>query len=120
MSRELLGRRLLRLDALYCAAAGVIALLLFMPLAELLGTPRLVPILAGVATLAWALIVHRLATSPTWREPVTMVAGANIIAALAIAALAVIEPDTAARVLLAAVALEVAVFAVAQIAALRR
>jgi len=120
MSGELLGRRLLRLDALYCAAAGAIALLLFAPLAELFGTPRLVPIVAGVATLAWALVVHRLATSPAWREPITMVAGANVVAAAAIATLAILQPAAAARLLLAAVAIEVAAFAAAQFAALRR
>ena len=46
MSGELLGRRLLRLDALYCAVAGLIALLLFAPLAGLLGAPPAV-LLAG-------------------------------------------------------------------------
>jgi hypothetical protein len=120
MSGELLGRRLLRLDAFYCAAAGLIALLLFERLAELLGTPRAVPIAAGTATLAWALVVRLLAANAAWRPRVTIVAVANVAAATAIAVLAVLAPATAARVLLAAVAVEVAAFAGGQIVALRR
>ena len=39
MSGEALGRRLLRLDAAYCAAAGLIALVLAAPLSRLSGVP---------------------------------------------------------------------------------
>ena len=120
MSGELLGRRLLRLDALYCAGAGLVAVLLFAPLADLLHAPPPVLLVAGVATLGWAVFVHRLATRPGWRAPVAAVAVANAAAAAAIVALAVGAPATAARVLLVAVAVEVAAFAAGQFAALRR
>jgi len=120
MSGELLARRLLRLDAFYCAGAGLIAVLLFAPLATLLDTPPAVPAVAGIATVGWAGLVHRLAARPSWRSPVAAVAAANVVGAAAIAALAILAPATAARVLLGAVAVEVAAFAVAQLVALRR
>jgi hypothetical protein len=120
VSGELLGRRLLRLDAIYCAGAGLIALALFAPLARLLETPRAVPLAAGAATVLWAAVLHRLARRAEWRVPVAAVAAANIGAALALAAIAVFAPAAAARLLLAAVAVEVAAFAACQVAALRR
>lgn len=119
MSGELLGRRLLRLDALYCAGAGLIALILFAPLAELFHIPGVLLVAVGVATLVWATLLHRLAVRLEWRAPVAIVAVANVAAAAAIAALAVVAPATAARVLLGAVAVEVAAFAAGQAAALR-
>ena len=120
MTGEALGRRLLRLDALYCAGAGLIALLLFAPLAELFRIPPVLLVGAGVATLAWATLLDRIAQRIDWRRPVAIVAAANVAAALAIAALAVVAPATAARVLLAAVSIEVASFAAGQVVALRR
>src|SRR6266540_3877610 len=120
MSGEVLGRRLLRLDAIYCTGAGLIALVLFAPLARVLETPRTVPLAAGAATLVWAAALLHLARRGAWRIPVATVAAANAGAALAIAVLAVFAPATAARLLLAAVAVEVAAFAAGQVAALRR
>jgi hypothetical protein len=120
VSGEALGRRLLRLDAVYCAGAGAIAIALFGPLARLLETPRAVPVLAGLVTVCWAALVLRLSARRDWRLPVAGVAAANVVAAAAIAVLAALAPATAARVLLAAVALEVGAFAVGQAAALRR
>ena len=120
MSGEALGRRLLRLDALYCAGAGLIALILFAPLAELFDVPAALLVATGIATLAWATLLYRLARRVEWRAPVTVVAVANVAAALAIAVLAVVGRTTAARLLLAAVAIEVCAFAAGQAAALRR
>jgi hypothetical protein len=117
---EALGRRLLRLDAVYCAGAGLLAVALFGPLARLLEIPRLVPIVLGAAAVGWAVVVGRIAGLREWRRPVAAVAGANLVAALAIGALAAVAPTLAAGLLLAAVALEVAVFAVGQTVALRR
>ena len=120
MSGELLGRRLLRLDAGYCAGAGLIALAAFAPLARLLETPQIVPLAAGVATIAWAVLLVRVADRVDWRITVAAVAGANTLGAASIAVLAAFAPGTAARVLLAAVAVEVAVFAAGQLYAVRR
>jgi hypothetical protein len=111
---------LLRLDAVYCAGAGLLAVALFGPLARLLEIPRLVPIVLGAAAVGWAVVVGRLARLREWRRPVAALAGANLVAALAIGALAAVAATLAAGLLLAAVALEVAVFAVGQTVALRR
>jgi hypothetical protein len=120
VSGEVLGRRLLRLDAVYCAGAGLIAVALFAPIARLLEAPQAVPAVAGAVAIGWALVLRSLARRPGWRVHVGSVAAANAVAAGAIAALAVLAPATAARLLLAAVALEVGAFAVAQVVALRR
>jgi len=117
---ETLGRRLLRLDAAYCAAAGLIAVATFAPLSELLAAPQALLVVAGVAAILWALFLHRLARRTAWRTPVAVVAAANLLAAGAIAALAFATPQLAGRLLLAAVAVEVAAFAAGQLAALRR
>lgn len=118
MTGETLGRRLLRLDAAYCAVAGLIVVATFAPLSELLAAPEALLIVAGMAAIVWALFLDRLALGTTWRAPVAVVAAANVLAAGA--ALAFAAPQVAGRLLLAAVALEVAAFAAGQLAALRR
>ena len=120
MSGEVLGRRLLRLDAAYCAVAGLLAVVLFAPLADLFDAPRLVPAAAGAATVAWAVVLHRLARRSDWRQPVAAVAAANTVGAGGLAVLALIASTIAGAVLLALVAVEVALFAVGQLAALKR
>jgi hypothetical protein len=120
MGAETLGRRMLVLDAAYCAAAGTIAIIAFAPLAELLAAPEGLLVAAGAAALAWALVLRRLARAGEWRRPVVVVAVANIAATGALVALALSTPRLAGRLLLAAVALEVAGFAAGQLAALRR
>ncbi|MGH3111617.1 MAG: hypothetical protein ACRDQT_11960 [Gaiellaceae bacterium] len=120
MTGETLGRRLLRLDAAYCTAAGVIAVAAFAPLSNLLAAPQTLLVVAGVAALVWALFLHKLAHRTAWRTPVAVVAAANLLAAGAIAALAFATPQLAGRLMLGAVAAEVAGFAAGQLAALRR
>ena len=118
MTGETLGRRLLRLDAAYCAAAGLIAV--FAPLSELLAAPHALLVVGGAVAVAWALLLHRLARRTHWRTPLVVVAAANVLAAGAIAALAFATPQLAGQLLLAAVAIEVAAFAAGQLTALRR
>jgi hypothetical protein len=120
MTGETLGRRLLQLDAAYCAAAGLIAIVAFAPLAELLAAPEALLVAAGIATLAWALVVRHLAQAARWRGPLTAVAAANIAAAGALGALALATPRLAGQLLLAAVAVEVGGFAAGQLVALGR
>jgi len=120
MSGERLARRLLRFDAAYCAGAGAIAVALCVPLARLFHIPVAVPAAAGAATLVWALLLVRLAGGDAWRGAVARVAGANVVAAAALGALAIVAPMLAGQLLLAAVAVEVAAFGAGQIAALRR
>jgi hypothetical protein len=120
MSGEALGRRLLRLDAAYCAGAGLIALVLAAPLSRLFGVPLLLLAAIGAGTLVWALLVLRFARGTQWRAPLARVAAANAVAAVALVGLAAVSPALAARLLLAAVAVEVAAFAGGQAAALKR
>ena len=120
MTGETLGRRSLALDAVYCAVAGLIAIVAFDPLAELLGAPEALFVAVGAATMVWSLVVHRLARVADWRRPVVAVAAANVVAALGVAALALFTPRLAGQLLLAAVAIEVAAFAASQLVALRR
>ena len=120
MTGERLGRRLLRLDAAYCAVGGLIALVLVAPLASLLGVAEVVLAGSGALSIAWALVLLVLARRPEWRVAVTGVAAINVAAAGGIGALAVLMPALAAQLLLAAVALEVAALAAGQLAAARR
>jgi hypothetical protein len=120
VSGELLGRRLLRLDAVYCAGAGFIAIVFSVPLARLLETPRGIPVVAGVATVVWAALLLRLAGRGAWRASVTAVAAANGLAAVGLGGVAALVPGIAASLLLAAVAIEVAAFAGAQAVAVQR
>jgi hypothetical protein len=117
---EQLRRRLLRFDAAYCAGAGAIAVALCVPLARLFHLPVAIPAAAGAATILWALVLLRLARGGARRGVVATVAGANVVAAGALVALAVAAPVLAGQLLLAAVAVEVAGFGTGQILALRR
>ena len=98
----------------------MIALALLGPLSRLLRVPEAALAAVGALTLAWAYVVVRLARRVDWRRPVAAVAAANVGAAGAIAAVAAISPTLGARLLLGAVAVEVAAFAAAQGVALRR
>jgi hypothetical protein len=120
MSPELLARRWLRLDALYCAAAGDIALAACIPLARLYHVPVAVTAGLGAGVLAWAWLLARFARRRDWRQPLAAVTAANAAAAAAIAALAPAAPALAGSLLLAAVALEVAALAAIQLRTLRR
>jgi hypothetical protein len=113
------ARRWLRLDALYCAGAGVIAVALCVPLGRLFHVPPALAAELGLGTLVWAVLLARLARRRDWRRSTRVVSGANVAGSLGLVALAVAAPTTLARVLLLAVAAEVATFAVAQARTLR-
>jgi hypothetical protein len=120
MTGETLGRRLLRLDAAYCATGGLIAIAAFAPLAEIVAAPSALLVAAGAAAFAWALVLRRFARATQWRAPVAVVAVTNLAAAGAIAALALATPRLAGQLLLAAIAVEVGAFAASQLWALRQ
>jgi len=120
VSGDARARRLLRLDAAYCAGAGALAIALYAPLSRLFEAPQAVFFLVGSAAIAWALVLLRLARAQTWRFSAGAVAAANLVGAAAIAAIAPFAPALAGRLLLVAVAAEVGAFAVGQLAALRR
>jgi hypothetical protein len=114
------ARRWLRLDALYCAAAGAIVLALCVPLGRLFHIAPPLAAVLGAGTLGWAVLLARLAARHDWRRSTRFVAGANVAAAVGLLVLALAAPTMTARVLLLAVAAEVATFAVAQTHTLRR
>lgn len=121
MDRDpLRARRWLRLDAVYCAGAGVIVLALAVPLGRLFHIPPWLAAVIGGATLVWAFLVARLASRGDWRRSVRLVARANAAASLGLLALGVVAPSVAASLLLVAVAVEVAAFAVVQARTLSR
>jgi predicted permease len=117
---ESLGRRTLYLDAAYCAGGGLVAIAAAGPLASVFGVPTALVALLGAAAIAWAGLLLVLARGPRWRRSVALVAAANVAATCGFLALAVLLPRVAAQVLLAAVAVEVLVFAGVQAAAVRR
>jgi hypothetical protein len=114
VSTEARARTWLRLDGAYCAGGGVLALVLARPLGELAHAPAEVFAAVGVGAIAWALVLTWLARQPEWRQPLRLVAAANVAASAAIAVVAFVTPALAARLLFAAVALEVAAFAAVQ------
>jgi len=110
----------LRLDAFYCAAAGALALSLCLPLARLFDIPAEVVAGIGVATVFWAWLLMRLAGREHRRQPLQLVAAANAAASAGVAVLAALSPAAASRLLLTAVAVEVAAFGAVQLRTLRR
>jgi hypothetical protein len=101
-------RRLLR-------GSGVIVLALCVPLGRLFHVPPLAAATLGAGTLGWAVLLARLAARRDWRRSTRLVVVANVAGSLGLLALAVAAPTTVARLLLLAVAAEVAAFAVAQL-----
>jgi len=108
------ARRSLLLDSAYCAGAGILALALAAPFGRLFHVPPAVPAAIGAATIVWAGALAVLARREGWRSTTAVVAAANATAALGVGALAYLAPGTPARLLLAAVAAEVAAFAAVQ------
>ena len=108
------ARRWLRLDAGYCALAGVLTIVLAAPLSHLFHAPSDVVAGLGVATLVWALLLVVVSRAERLERSVALVAGANGVVSAGLAALAAIAPALAARLLLLAVAIEVGAFAAVQ------
>jgi hypothetical protein len=114
------ARTWLRLDAAYCAGAGVLALALARPLSSLLHVPAAALVAIGLATVVWAALLAALARLAEWRQPLRLVAAANAVASVAVGLVAAFTPTDAGRLLLAAVAVEVAAFAGVQLRLLGR
>ena len=117
---ERAARRWLRLDAAYCAGAGLAALVLAAPLGRLFHAPATVLMVLGLLTLLWAAALAVMSRAVTPRRPLALVAAANVAASAAVAVLALVAPALAARLLLAAVAVEVAAIAAVQRRVLER
>ena len=115
------GRLSLRLDAAYCAVAALLLLLFAQPVSRSLQVRPEVTAVAAAGVGGWALLLHLVAGGPRLGRWLGVVLVANVLAAGLIAAVTVARPwQGAVTVLGAAVAVEVALFAISQAAALRR
>ncbi|MEJ3748426.1 hypothetical protein WEI85_34715 [Actinomycetes bacterium KLBMP 9797] len=115
------GRLSLRLDAIYCAVAALALVVFVDPVSRRLDTPPALILAIAVGVGGWAFALHRVAWRPRLRPWLAGVLLANVVAATLIAVLAAVRPwDGAFTVLLAAVAVEVAAFAISQAVALRQ
>lgn len=111
----------MRLDSIYCAVAAVALVLFAEPLSEGLAMPPAVTVAIAAGVGGWAFALHRVARRPRLRPWLVLVLTANVVAATLLAAYAATMPWAGAlTVLLAAVAVEVAAFAVSQAVALRQ
>lgn len=119
VTTERRARRWLRLDALYCVAAGVLTLALTEPLGKLFHVTPELAAGAGAAAVVWGVLLARFATRLRWRAPLALVAIANAAASAALFVLAILAPGVTAHILLVAIALEVAAFASIQLRILR-
>jgi hypothetical protein len=113
------ARRWLRVDAAYCAACAVLAIMFARPLSRLYDVPPGLVLGLGALTLAWASLLVAVSRGDRLLAPLVFVAGANALAAAALAVLALVAPAAGPRLLLAAVAIEVSGFAVVQLRLLR-
>ena len=111
--------RWLRLDAAYCAAGGVLAVVLADRLSELFGVPSRLLVGLGLAAVAWAVLLEVMSRTRRLRSALAAVCVANAIAAAACAVLAALATEAAGRLLLAAVAIEVGAFAAVQLRLVR-
>jgi hypothetical protein len=116
---EVLARRTLRWDAVYCAGGGLLAIAFALPLARFFSVPSLILVATGAASIGWASVLWRLAQLKDWRRFAAIVAAVNLVAVAAIAVLAGFASSPAVSGLLAAVAIEVAAFATVELTALR-
>jgi hypothetical protein len=115
-----LGRLALTADAAYCALTAGCLVVFARPLSDDLGVPIEIVVLAAFGTAGWAALLRQVARHGLLRPWLVRVRAANIVAVVLIVALAAARPRDALSLLLVAVALEVAAFAVVQAAALRR
>ena len=110
----------LRLDAAYCAIVAVLLVVLARPVSGWFDLRPAVIVAVALAVGVWAFALHRAAGGGHLRRWLTGVLVANVAAATGIALLAAVRPwPGAVTLLLVAVAVEVAAFAVSQAVALR-
>lgn len=120
MEGERLARRSLEFDSAYCAVSGTAVVVAAFGLSARLGIPAGVLRGAGIATMAWAVLVGRWSRASDWRLPTGAVAFANGAAAAGLMVAAGRYPPGATRDGLALVGAEVGAFGISQAVALAR
>jgi hypothetical protein len=119
--RWMTGQLSLRFDAIYCAVTAVMLVVFAGPVAERLDAHRLWVLAAAASVAGWAYVLNRAAHRRPLRRWLAGVLVANVAAAAVISGFVTVRPwQGAFSVLLIAVAIEVALFAVSQAVALRR
>jgi hypothetical protein len=111
---------LVRLDAAYCAGAGLLVVLLAAPLHGTFGVSSAVMRAVGVASIAWAGVIGVLDRRAERRRVLALLAAANGLGAALLGAGTALAAAVTAQVLLALTAVEVGGFAAAQLVSLRR
>ncbi|WP_156520520.1 hypothetical protein [Rhodococcus sp. EPR-157] len=109
----------LRLDAAYCAATAILVAMFATLLADALGTSPVVLLVVALLVGVWAAILRFGSTRFALRPMLWTVMSANVVGAVAIGLLALVVPNAALSILIAAISLEVAAFACSQALSLR-
>lgn len=120
MTGRALGLGSLRLDALYCLVLGAIVAAAAGQIASVVALPRTLIVMTGILVLAWAALVLWMAERLPIRVALRVVLGVNIVATALIAAASVTAANWLAITVVLATAVEVGLFAVSQVVALRR
>ena len=115
---ERLGRGSLAVNAAFCTVVGIVLIGARRRIARLLGGRSIVAGIAGVATIGWAGIVVSQVVRPDWRAATARIAAANLAGMSALMVAASLHPRRRARFVLTGAAIDVAILAVVQLAAL--
>lgn len=118
MTGERLGRLSLRIDAAYCAIVGFGVIATAPLLEDLLAMPRWGLVAVGGLTVAWAGGLCWLLARAPLSVALRIVAVANILAAAALAVFSSLAATVPLSMALIALAIDIAVFAGSQLAAL--
>lgn len=117
--RETLARQSLRWDAGYCIVMGAAMAVFFSPIAAAVMAPKPLIAIGGVATAAWGGMVVRMSFGGPWRRITAYVVVVNLAATAALTLLAALgDLDTAGRVVLGSIAIQVLGLAAVQAHAL--
>lgn len=120
MSGDRLGLLSLRWDAVYCVVVGVTLVALAPWISPRVDLAAALVVSLGVAVVVWAALVAWMAQRFPRRRAVTITMCANVIAALAVAALAPAVSGLIVTLVVIAIAVDVGAFATSQAVALRR
>lgn len=121
--RQIDGQRIgtwsLRADAAYCAVLGACVAFGAERIVEWIDLPPSVIAMTGVAVIAWALSLLVMLVRLPLRRTLHLVMVANVVAALAVGAVAIQATTLLVTVAVLAVSIDVAIFAASQLVAIR-
>lgn len=115
-----IGRWSLRLDAAYCTVLGASVAIAAPPIATSLSMPVWAVVASGVAVVLWAGLILVMLARLRLRTALRLVMVANVLAAVAVAAVSALGATLFVLGAVLAVAVDIALFAGSQAFALRR